>query len=128
MPRPSRTLTPLATVACTIVLAACPLPIARTEATSAPVVGTIVWADGTPESELDVAASTGWGESACNQVVARSRTTGSGAFELPGTEKHYSTTWVVPNLDLVAPSFHLCAGVGDTLRRAYRGRGPVSLP
>jgi hypothetical protein len=107
------------------VLAACPLPIPRTESTSAPMMGTIVWADGTPASGLAVGVSTGWRDAACTRTEVRTLTDQSGAFQLPGTEKHYSTTWFVPNLDLVAPSFDLCAAVGDTMRRAYRGRGSL---
>jgi len=124
--RSPRTLTPLATIACALALAACPLPVARTEATSAPIVGTIMWADGTPASGLEVGVSTDWDDAPCTRPAVHSRTDQSGAFQLPGTEKRYSTTWFIPNLDVGAPSFHLCAAVGDTLRRAYRGRGSLS--
>ena len=52
-------------VVCTLVVTACPLPIARTEASSAPLVGGVVWADGGPAAELDVAVSTGWDDGSC---------------------------------------------------------------
>src|SRR5687767_8637072 len=105
----SRMRTPLATIACALVLAACPLPISGTKATSAPIVGTITWADGTPASGLEVGVSTGWGDAACGKTEVRSLTDRSGAFQLPGTEKHYSTVWLIPNLDVAAPGFDLCA-------------------
>jgi hypothetical protein len=125
MSRFSRTLARIATIASALVLAACPLPIGRTETISAPMVGTILWADGTPASGLEVGVSTGWSDDVCTRTLARSRTDQSGAFQLPGTEKHYSTTWFIPNLDPGVPSFRLCAAAGDTLRRAYVGHGSL---
>jgi hypothetical protein len=116
---------PLAAIACMLALAGCPLPISGTEATSAPISGTIVWADGTPASGLEVGVSTGWNDAPCAPIAVRTRTDQSGAFQLPGTEKHYSRVWVIPNLDRFPASFHLCAAVGDTMRRAYVGRGSL---
>ena len=119
------TLVPFAAV---IVLAGCPLPIPTTEATSAPVVGRIVREDGIPAPNIDVVISTGWSDNACGKVAVRTRTTPSGAFELPGTEETHSVTWFVPNLDRGPMSYRLCAGVRDTLRRAYRGYGALYPP
>ena len=110
---------------CAPFLTACPLPIARTEATSAPVVGSVAWADGRPAAGLEVAVSTGWNDDRCGEPALRTRTDAAGRFQLPGTEKRYRTTWFVPNLDVAAPRFRLCAGVGDTLRQAYTGYGAI---
>jgi hypothetical protein len=109
-----------------LILAACPLPIPRTEATSAPVVGRILREDGSPASGLDVGIATEWrGGPTCPRLALRMRTDATGSFRFAGTEKTYSTTWFVPNLDRGVPTFRLCAGVGDTLRRAYAGYGSL---
>jgi hypothetical protein len=89
------------------------------------VVGHILWADGTPASGLEIAVSTGWSDAPCFSPALRATTDAAGIFRLPGTEKHYKTTWFVPNLDLAAPRFRLCAAVRDTLRRAYTGYGSL---
>src|SRR5215208_2982326 len=68
MSRASRTLMLLATTASALVVTACPLPVARTEATSAPVIGTIMWADGTPASGLEVGVATDWGDVVCSNT------------------------------------------------------------
>jgi hypothetical protein len=111
--------------ACAPFVAACPLPIARTETASAPVLGSIVWADGTPASGLEIAVSTEWSDAPCTKPALRVHTDVAGTFRLPGTQKHYKTTWFVPNLDLAAPRFHLCATVRDTSRKAYMGYGSL---
>ena len=121
-----RSLAPrLALIAGTLGLSACPLPIARTEMTSAPVVGAVTWADGTPAANLDVAVSTEWSDDRCGKVAVRTMTSGSGEFRLEGTEKTYGTTWIIPNLDRLPPSWRLCIAVRDTMRRAYVGRGAL---
>ena len=121
----SRARLTLLLVACAPAVAGCPLPIARTEATSAPVVGSIVWADGTPASGLEVAVSTGYGKTPCSSPLLRATSDAAGMFRLAGTEKHYTTTWFVPNLDRFAPSYRLCATVRDTLRPMYAGYGSL---
>ena len=115
----------LLVTACTPFLAACPLPIARTEATSAPVVGNVAWADGRPASGLEIAISTGWSDAACTAPALRERADAAGIFRLPGTTKRYETTWFIPNLDRAAPSFRLCASLRDTMRPAYTGYGSL---
>jgi len=122
----SRARLTLLLVACAPALAGCPLPIARTEATSAPVLGRMVWADGTPASGLEVAVSTGYGKTPCSSPMVRATINEFGTFLLPGTEKHYATTWFIPNLDRGAPRYHLCVTVRDTLRLAYTGYGSLS--
>ena len=89
------------------------------------MIGTMVWANGTPASGLEVAVSTGYGKTPCSSPMLRSTTDAAGMFRLPGTEKHYTTTWFVPNLDRVAPRYRLCAAVRDTLRPAYTGFGSL---
>ena len=109
-------------------LLGCPLPIARTEAASAPVIGRLLREDGTPVAGASLAVSTEWDDGGCTSAVTRTRSDRSGRFELPGTEAHYRTTWFVPNLDRVAGSFAVCAGTGDTLQLslAYTGRGSLA--
>lgn len=121
----SRTHATLLLAACAPFLLACPLPIARTEATSAPVTGRLVRADGTPLSDSEIAVSTEWGDVTCTKPVSRTRTNSAGVFRLEGTEKRYETTWFVPNLHRYPPHYKLCAGIGDTLRRAYTGIGSL---
>jgi hypothetical protein len=108
-----------------LVLAGCPLPIARTETAAAPVVGRMVWADGTPASGVEVAVVTKYGDKPCTTPELHAQTDASGTFHFPIIEKHYSTTWFVPNLDRIAPRFRLCAAVRDTMRAAYRGSGSL---
>jgi hypothetical protein len=108
---------------CASCLAGCPLPIARTETASAPVVGSILLADGTPASGLEIRVSTEWNDDHCVKPVVHASTDAAGQFQLPATEKHYSTTWFVPNLDVGQPQFRVCATVGDTSRAAYVGYG-----
>ena len=114
----------LATV---LIVAGCPAPIPRTEITSAPVVGTLEWADGAPIAGADIVVSTEseWGKPPCGTAALRTRSDDSGAFALPGTEKHYSTTWFVPGLDIVPPSYLVCASVGGVLRVAYSSYGAL---
>jgi hypothetical protein len=121
---------PLAVLAVALapLLAACPLPIAHTEATSAPVVGRLVRDDGRPIAGADVAITTQWGDGACAKPALRTTTDSAGAFHLAGTEKTYKVAWIVPNLDRLPPSFLLCTGVGDTLRAAYVGSGSLRAP
>ena len=108
-----------ALAAAVLIVAGCPAPIPRTEITSVPVVGTIRWADGTPLAGADVVVSTVW-DKACGDAAAHGRTDDAGAFALPGTQKHYTVTWIFPG-DLAAPRYRVCAAVRDTLRLAYTG-------
>lgn len=110
---------------CAPLLAGCPLPIARTEATSAPVVGTLMREDGTPASGIEMGVATGWKDGPCSRPKLRTRTSKSGRFEFPGTQEHYETTWFVPNLDRVSPRYRICASVLDTMRPAYTGYGSL---
>jgi hypothetical protein len=107
------------------ILAGCPIPVAHTEATSSPITGRIVQADGAPLGGAEIVVSSGWRDAACTQAVARTRTDSAGKFQLAKTEKRYGTTWFVPNLDRVAPSFTLCVESGGALRDAYEGRGSL---
>lgn len=107
-------------------MTACPLPLARTEAVSAPIAGRFLRDDGRPLANLEVAVSTEWQEGGCAKAALRTRTDSSGAFRLAGSAKHYEVTWFVPNLDRAAPRYRLCAGVGDTLRVAYTGYGSLA--
>lgn len=94
-------------------LTGCPLPIAGSVTRSAPVVGRVIRADGRPASGLDVALSTDWSDTECGKVALRARADSSGVFQFPKIEHHYSTTWVVPNLDRATPQFSLCATVSE---------------
>lgn len=107
-------------------LTGCPMPVARTETTSPPVAGNITWEDGTPAAGLDVAASREWSDDRCAKPAAHATTDAAGAFQLAATQKHYSVTWFVPNLDRIAPSFRLCATVHDTTRSGYLGYGSLT--
>jgi len=107
-------------------LAGCPVPLARTEATSSPVVGRLVHDDGLPMVDAEVAVVTGGNGDSCGEVAERTRTDASGAFSLRGTQERYGTTWIVPNLDRVAPRFLLCASVMGAMRPAYVGIGSLS--
>jgi len=75
--------------------AACPLPIARTEALSAPVAGVLRQSDGAPISGARLSVSTDIDDSACAHAVLETTTDSAGAFRFPGTEKRYSVQWVV---------------------------------
>lgn len=116
---------PLLLLAGAPLLTGCPLPIAGTVTKSAPVVGRVIRADGRPAAGLDVALSTDLHDSDCGKVALRARTDTSGVFQFPKLERHYSTTWVVPNLDLATPQFSVCATVGGTQRAAYTGYGSL---
>src|SRR3982751_2879851 len=60
-------------VACTAALAACPVPIGYTEATSGPVVGNVTWEDGRPAEGLDVAVASP-ADRKCATPMLRTRT------------------------------------------------------
>ena len=111
--------------ACVPLLSACPVPVGYTVTTSAPLVGSVARDDGSPAVNLDVALSTAWNDKGCTTPVGRTRTGVDGRFELEGTQKHYKTTWFVPNLDRAEPRFYLCTAVGDTMRPAYLGYGSL---
>lgn len=104
-------------------LTACPIPGNFTDTTSSPLVGRLRGADGRPVPDVEVAVSTEWGDDACEKPAHRARTDATGSFQLPATQRHYKVVWVIPNLDIVAPRFWLCAAPSDTLRRAYQGYG-----
>lgn len=107
------------------VLSACPVPLARTEATSSPVVGRLVHEDGRPIADAEMAVATEGDIEQCGKLAERTRTDSSGAFSLRGTQERYGTTWIVPNLDRVAPRFALCASVAGAMRAAYTGIGSL---
>jgi hypothetical protein len=107
-------------------LTGCPMPVARTETTSPPITGNLAWEDGSPASGLDVVASTEWSDDRCAKPAAHASTDTSGGFQLSATQMHYGVTWLVPNLDRIAPSFRLCATVHDTTRPGYRGYGSLT--
>ncbi|MGH7520817.1 MAG: hypothetical protein ACREMI_06030 [Gemmatimonadales bacterium] len=44
---------------------------------------------------------------------------------MPAVQKRYRVTWAVPLFDRVAPAYHVCVGVTDTLVSAYRGLGSL---
>src|SRR5437660_7995061 len=108
-----------------ICTAACPLPIGRTESPSAPISGQIFQSDGTPLPRATIAVSTEWGDTSCTKAILRSTTDSMGGFHMPGTQKHYSVTVVIPNLDVMPPRYFLCVGIADTLRQAYVGQGSL---
>jgi len=115
----------LALVAGVAVLAGCPLPASYTTATSAPVTGRIMWDDGTPARDIPIVLATGWARTPCGKAMLQTATDTAGAFALEGTSEHHSVVWIVPNLDIVAPRFDLCASVNDTLRHIYSGTGSL---
>lgn len=106
-------------------LAGCPVPASYTTTTSAPVTGRIAWDDGTPARDIPVVLATGWADTPCGKPVLRTTTDADGAFAFAGTSQHHTVMWVVPNLDIAAPSFDLCASADDTVRHMYHGRGSL---
>jgi hypothetical protein len=112
----------------TLCTAACPLPIAHTEALSAPVAGVLRRSDGTPIPGARVAVSTDYDDSVCAHAALETTTDSAGTFRLSGTEKRYRVMWVVPNLDRVAPGYRLCISLDEGLQTAYFGRGSLSAP
>lgn len=117
--------TPMLLAAGTILLAGCPLPAPHTTATSAPVTGRVLWDDGTPARDIPIVLATEWARTPCGKPALRTVTDAGGSFALEGTSEHHSVVWIVPNLDVVAPRFDLCASVGDTLRHMYTGTGSL---
>lgn len=118
---------PSALLVCVVApaIAACPLPVKRTEALSGPVSGQVIQADGTARAGAAVVVSTEWDDTLCAAAAARTTTDSNGGFQLPGTQKHYSVTWVIPMMDRFAPGYRLCVSVADTLRVAYHGWGSL---
>ncbi|HEX8848303.1 MAG TPA: hypothetical protein VF761_02130 [Gemmatimonadaceae bacterium] len=112
-------------VGATVLLAGCPVPASYDTATSAPVNGRILWDDGTPAREIPILLATGWARTPCGKVALRTTTDSAGAFALEATTEHHSVFWVVPNLDVGAPGFDLCAVVGDSVRHIYSGIGSL---
>ena len=103
--------------------AGCPLPVARTETVSGPVVGLLFHTDGTPRPGAEVVVSTEWADTLCTAAVLRTTTDSTGAFRFPPTQRHYDVTWVVPLLDRSPPGYRLCVSVADTMQVAYHGQG-----
>ena len=108
----------------TPLLAACPLPVARTEALSAPVIGHVAWADGRPLRDAEVIVAE-MNEERCGRVEVGARTNAAGRFMLESVQRHHDVTWFIPNLDRIAPAYRVCVAVDDTLRPAYVGRGAL---
>jgi hypothetical protein len=108
-----------------VALTGCPVPASYTTATSAPVTGRVLWDDGTPARDIPIVLATQWARTPCGKVALRTTTDASGAFAVEGLSEHHSVMWIVPNLDVVAPRFDLCASVGDTLRHIYTGTGSL---
>ena len=106
-------------------LLGCPLPLARTEASSSPVVGRVVQADGLPLAGLAVAVATAWDDESCARPALETRTDAAGQFALAGTQERHETTWFVPNLHRGAPRFRLCVAAEGTLQAAYTGIGSL---
>ena len=105
--------------------AACPLPIAHTEALSAPLTGIYLRTDGTRVSGAVASISTDGRDTTCARGIMRTVTDSAGVFRFPGTEKRYRVVWVIPNFDRATTMYYVCLGVGDTLHRAYRGYGSL---
>ena len=108
-----------------VLLTGCPVPASYTTATSAPVTGRIVWDDGTPARDIPIVLATEWARTPCGKVALRTTTDSAGSFGVEGMSEHHSVMWIVPNLDVVAPRFELCANVADTLRHIYSGIGSL---
>ncbi|HEX2780637.1 MAG TPA: hypothetical protein VHM30_14125, partial [Gemmatimonadaceae bacterium] len=105
------------------VFTGCPAPIGHTVWTSSPLAGHVEWADGTPVADAEVVAASGETGGPCGGPLARGRTDAAGSFSLPATGHHYSTTWIVPGLDIVRPWYRLCVSVNGALREGYVGAG-----
>lgn len=116
---------PLLLAAGVVVLAGCPVPASYTTATSAPVTGRIMWDDGSPARDIPIVLATEWAKTPCGKAALRTATDSTGSFALEGLSEHHSVMWIVPNLDVAAPRFDLCANVGDTLRHMYTGIGAL---
>lgn len=93
---------------------------------SLPVVGQLAWADGRPVSDAEVAVSIGWTDRSCEAASVRTRTDRAGHFELPGIQRGYGVTVIIPGFDRAAPIFRLCAEAGGSLYSAYEHRGRLS--
>lgn len=107
-------------------LTACPLPAPYDVATSAPVVGHLEWADGTPATGIAIILDTDRGANKpCEKPALRTTTDSTGRFALAGLTQHHSVMWVVPNLDLIAPRFLLCMSAHDTVQQMYTGVGSL---
>jgi hypothetical protein len=121
----SRSCIMLALVTGVVVVTGCPVPASYTTATSAPVTGRISWDDGTPARDIPLVVATEWSKTPCGKVALRTMTDSSGSFHFDGMTEHHSVVWLVPNLDVAAPRFDVCATVADTLRRIYTGVGSL---
>ena len=108
-----------------VVLTACPVPASYTTSTSAPVAGRVVWDDGTPAHDIPIVLATEWARTPCGKVALRTTTDATGSFGMEGMSEHHSVMWIVPNLDVAAPRFELCASVADTMRHIYSGIGSL---
>lgn len=104
-------------------LTGCPLPVAHTVTTSPAVVGRLEWADGTRAADVPVIVAAGWKSSQCTDPTFRTRTDSAGIFHFDADTQHFDKTWFIPNLDVVAPAFRLCAAVGDSMQQGYAGSG-----
>lgn len=107
-------------------IAGCPVPLARTEALSASLVGSLHYSNGTPVAGAQVVVTTDYADTACARVAGRTVTDSAGGFRLAGIQQRYRVTWVIPNFDRAAPTYRVCASVSDTLRPAYRGQGSLT--
>lgn len=112
-------------LACAPLLTGCPLPVAHTETPSPRVIGSISFADGRPAAAIDIALS-GYGDVGCTHAALRTRSDSAGHFVFAPRTTYHKVTWIIPNLDVMPPSFQLCATVHDTTVHAYRGSGSLT--
>lgn len=110
-------------LALALVVAGCPAPIGHTVWRSSPIAGRIEWADGRPVADAEVVSASGYEDGPCGAPLAHGRTDAAGYFSLPANAEHYSTTWIVPGLDILQPSYRLCVSVNGALHEAYTGAG-----
>lgn len=109
----------------TLLLAACPAPIAHTTTFAPPLEGTLLGFDGTPARGVRVVVSAGYADGSCLRPLGETTTDTAGAFHFAAIRKTYRVLWIYPG-DVAVPLYDLCIGVGDTLRFGYEGAGSLS--
>jgi hypothetical protein len=122
---PSRSWIVLVLATGVVVATGCPVPASYTTATSAPVTGRISWDDGTPARDIPLVVATEWSKTPCEKAALRTMTDSAGLFHFDGLTEHHSVAWLVPNLDVAAPRFDVCATIADSLRHIYTGIGSL---
>lgn len=107
-------------------LGGCPIPIPRTNATSAPLTGVYRHQDGSPVRNAWIRLSTDGRDSACMHYILTTLTDSGGRFHFPQTVVHNKVIWVIPAFDAASPRYSVCFEAGNHTEEAYHGRGTIS--